>query len=262
MDAAVAIDAIDTNKPWLVMVHGMSQDHRIFSGQVEAFRLSHRLLLVDLPGHGMARGIGGPFGHVEFAKHVSATLDDHGVRDACYWGTHTGATVGLLLAATRPELIAALVLEGPVMPGENPPAVTDLIAGARNRLAKDGLEAALDHWWENSSWFDQMRTDPDRCRAERHREIVMSFRGAPWRDAQPPAPVSDIRTKLGRIACPTLIYNGEYDHTDFLVAAEEITSLIPNARHVHIPSTGGFPAWERPKAVNDEVSAFLAAACR
>jgi 3-oxoadipate enol-lactonase len=260
MNTAIAIDALETNKPWLVMVHGMSQDHRIFSGQTEAFRSSHRLLLVDLPGHGLAGGVGGPFGHVEFAQHVSSVLDDHSVRDACYWGTHTGATVGLLLAATRPDLITTLVCEGPVIPGENPPAVKDLIAGARNRLANNGLEAALGHWWENSSWFDRMRADPGRCRAEQHREIVMNFGGAPWRDDAPPAPVVDVRTKLGRIACPTLIYNGEYDHADFLAAAEEIASLIPNAKRQLIPDTGGFPAWESPQAVNLEVATFLAAA--
>ncbi|MBC8240859.1 MAG: hypothetical protein H8E30_10340, partial [Alphaproteobacteria bacterium] len=42
---------------WLVMVHGMSQDHRVFSAQVEAFKDRHPILLIDLPGHGLSAGI-------------------------------------------------------------------------------------------------------------------------------------------------------------------------------------------------------------
>ena len=34
------------------MVHGMSQDRRVFDAQTEAFQESYRIQLIDLPGHG------------------------------------------------------------------------------------------------------------------------------------------------------------------------------------------------------------------
>jgi pimeloyl-ACP methyl ester carboxylesterase len=257
MDTAIAIDAIDEAKPWMVMVHGMSQDHRIFSEQVAVFRDTHRILLVDLPGHGLSAFVDGPFGHVEFARHVAAAMVEHHVSHATYWGTHTGATVGLLLAATRPELIATLVLEGPLIPGANPPIVTHLISHARARLAQDGLPAALEDWWSNSCWFDHMRAHPAKCRADAHRAIVMDFGGAPWRDNSTPAQVLNIEAKLHAISQPTLIYNGEADHPDFHRAAKHIASLIEGAQKIRIADAGGFPAWEHSDDVNHEVANFL-----
>lgn len=261
MDTAITGDGANEDKPWMVLVHGMSQDHRIFSAQVEAFRGSHRILLVDLPGHGGAATAGGPYGHAEFAAHVAREMDTHGIRGARFWGTHTGATVGLVLAATRPELMSALLLEGPVVPGRNPPIVAHLIARARQRLAEDGLEAALGDWWANSCWFDYMRTHPETARADAHRAIVLEFGGAPWRDTGTPAMLDGFPARLSGISCPVMIYNGAADHTDFLAAAGEIASCIGTARRSRIAHAGGFPAWENPDTVNAEVATFLAAHC-
>ena len=44
---------------WLVMVHGMSQDRRVFASQVAAFRTDYRIVLIDLPGHGLSSGLPG-----------------------------------------------------------------------------------------------------------------------------------------------------------------------------------------------------------
>ena len=164
------------------MVHGMSQDHRVFDQQVEAFRGSYNIVLIDLPGHGLASGVAGPFGHIEFTRHVETVLDESDIGAVHYWGTHTGATVGLLLAARRPDLVRSLILEGPVVPGRNPSVVTDLVSEARAALAKGGISAARKVWWEVGVWFDYMRAHPVECRAVQQREIVDAFGGAPWAD--------------------------------------------------------------------------------
>lgn len=92
---ALHIDNAGPEAPWLVLVHGMSQDHRVFDAQVTAFRRTHRVLLVDLPDHGLAADVGGPYGHVEMGGHVADALTDAGAAAVRFWGTHTGATLGL-----------------------------------------------------------------------------------------------------------------------------------------------------------------------
>ena len=76
MTAAVSIGSRSETDACIAMVHGMSQDHRIFDKEVEAFRDRYNIVLIDLPGHGLASDVGGPFGHVEFMRHVEAALDD------------------------------------------------------------------------------------------------------------------------------------------------------------------------------------------
>ena len=57
MDTFVTVDAGSNNKPWMVMVHGMSQNHRVFSSQVEAFRdMAEVTGLVVTKLDGTARG--------------------------------------------------------------------------------------------------------------------------------------------------------------------------------------------------------------
>lgn len=256
MVAAIEIDADDETKPWLVLVHGMSGDHRVYNAQVEAFKDAFRILLVDLPGHGLSSDVAGPYGHAEFAAHVQLAMSERNISKAHYWGTHTGATVGVLLATLNPGQFQSLILEGPLLPGENPEVVVSLINNAKSVARTKGMEAARDVWWRESCWFDVMRDDPERCRASEHRHIIDEFSGAPWLDDQVPAPVASVRGQLRNISCPVLIYNGVHDHPEFLDAADFISRQVPNATAVQIASSGGFPAWEVPDDVNVIVAEF------
>ena len=250
-------DAAST-APWLTLVHGMAQDRRVFSAQVEAFRGSHRLLLVDLPGHGLSSALPGPYGLEEYAAGVGAALAAAGVEHTSYWGTHTGAGVGLLLACREPERFASLVLEGPVIPGRLPPAVGEMLAQVGEIARGQGMDAARRYWWDESGWFAVMRDHPEAFRAEEQQAMTAEFQGGPWLDTRAPAPVAPIADRLAQLQLPVLILNGEHDMSDFLQVAEELIHLLPQARRAVIPEGGGFPLWEFPDRVNAEVRRFLA----
>src|SRR5689334_9990375 len=81
--------------PWIVLVHGVSQDRRVFSEQVQALRARFRLMLIDLPGHGRSAHCPGPFGLNEFAASIQAAVRDSGLTRPHFWGTHIGAGAGL-----------------------------------------------------------------------------------------------------------------------------------------------------------------------
>lgn len=236
------------NQPWLAMVHGMSQDHRYFSKQVERFRPHYRILLIDLPGHGLSSMMHGPYGHLEFARHVEQILDTPTVAPVHYWGTHTGGTVGVLLGLERPSLFRSLLLESPSVPGQNPKIVTELLSAARAKAREAGIEAALEQWWQSSCWFDQIRANPDQCRAAEHLEIVSEFSGQPWIEEADTKPVPALSPATS--APPSLIYQGEFDHPDFGEAARDVCRLLVGSEHQVLPGLGGFPAWEAPDEVN------------
>lgn len=248
--------------PWMILVHGMSQDHRYFSQQIEYFRRTRRVLAVDLPGHGLASTVDGPFGHVEMARHVASEIGRAGIQGAVYWGTHTGATIAPLINRLCPGVLTSLVLEGPAVAGENPPVVVDLL-GRAARTARDmGVEAAIEAWWSESCWFEAMRRNPDRYRAAEHLEMISGFSGAPWLSDAPAIPVTDAEALLREMKMPTLVYNGSDDHADFHAAADTITSLVSHAVRATVQDAGGFPAWERPVDVNALVAGFLRDAAR
>lgn len=242
--------------PWLTLVHGMSQDHRIFDAQAAAFRDRYRILLLDLPGHGLSADLPGPYGHAEMAASVDAGLDAAGITETHYWGTHTGTATGLLLAIRAPSRFRSLILEGTVLPGEAPPVVAAAIANARATARTEGMPAALRQWF-GTAWFDVMRQRPGECRAEVQWAIVSDFGGAPWRDTNQPAPVAPVDEALGSLHIPVLLYNGAHDHAEFMAMADRAQSLLPDVRRERVPDAGGFPAWEFPERVNALVAAFL-----
>jgi len=102
-----------------------------------------------------------------------------------------------------------------------------------------------------------MRAHPKSCRATEHLAIIKDFEGRPWLDDQSPKPVEDISALLADIRIPVLIYNGIADHQEFLRSSGRIASLLNDAQRATVPCSGGFPAWENPKAVNNLVANFL-----
>ena len=243
--------------PWLVMVHGMSQDHRVFSAQVEAFKDRYRILLIDLPGHGLSAELPGPFGHIEMASQVAGAMAAAGVSRCHYWATHTGTSLGLLLASEKPDRFRSLVLEGAVLPGHAMPSVEVEIERVREVARSEGVAEARRQWFDDAPWFEVMRRRPEECRAERHRAIVSEFSGAPWLYQGRAAAVAPIDKRLAVLELPVLLYNGEHDLADFVAAAARLEELLPRATRATIPEAGGFPAWEFPHRVNRLVAAFL-----
>ncbi len=248
--------------PWLTMVHGMSQDRRVFSAQVADFKARFRILLIDLPGHGHAAQVPGPYGTAAFAAAIEAALAAARIDRTHFWGTHSGASAGLLLACRQPALFASLVLEAPVFPGRAMPSVADMLSRTAQVLESQGLAAARRLWWEEADWFQVMRAEPGPCRAAEHRAMIENFNGRPWLEPEAASAVTAIDDALARLNVPVLIVNGERDLMDFLDAAAALSTLLPNCRRASISGGGGFPFWEFPGKVNPVVDDFLTGLAR
>ncbi len=248
------------NRPWLVMVHGMSQDHRVFSAQVDAFKHRHPILLIDLPGHGLSSDLPGPYGHGEMAAHVAAAIRAAGSTPCHYWATHTGTALGLLLASREPDNFLSLILEGVVLPGRAMPSVEVELQRARETAHGQGMAAARRQWFARAAWFDVMRRHPVACRAVEHEAIIADFSGAPWLYEGPGGQaIAPIDQEISALDLPLLFYNGEHDLPDFISAADHLASLRPKAQRAVIAKAGGFPAWEFPEQVNRVALEFLTA---
>ena len=243
--------------PWITMVHAASHDQRYFASHVQAFRQDYRLLLIDLPGHGQSTSLPGPYGFEEYAVGVLAAMDAAGVDETHYLASHTGAAAALILASHHGQRFQSLALESPPIPGLDLPSVTEALDRTRATAHSHGIDAARAEWFERGGWFEIIRSDPQRCRADEHWAMISEFSGRPWLDATPARPVAPLLDRLASIRCPVLIINGEHDVGDFLHAADELERRLPRARRVRIPGAGGFPMWEDPEQVNDHIRRHL-----
>jgi 3-oxoadipate enol-lactonase len=251
------ISTADVEKPWITMVHGASQHSGIFSAQIQSFQQDYCLLLIDLPGHGKSASIPGPYGLEEYAASVLAAMDDADIEKTHFWGTHTGAGVGLLLASRYAGRFHSLVLEGVVVPEADTPSIANNIGRAKTTARESGVAIARKEWFEKADWFAVIRNNPKQCRAEEHRQIIEQFSGVPWLDTSVAKSVAPVLDHASAISIPVLLINGQYDLPDFIQMADKLTATLTNVQRAMIPDAGGFPLWEFPQLVNERVHRFL-----
>ena len=162
-----------------------------------------------------------------------------------------------MLALEQPERFEKLVLEGTVLPGFLMLRTAELQARASSISRSSGVTAALEDWLGCADWFANMREHPATTNAAGQRELVNEFAGAPWLSDLTPGPAPDVRSRLGLIRQPTLVYNGEHDLEEFKQVAAVLEAELAKAERLVIPDAGGFPLWENPDAAIPAVVEFL-----
>lgn len=82
----------------------------LWAGQAARFGDSHRLVLVDPPGHGGSAPLSGPFSFADCARCVVDLLDGLGIDRAHFVGNSWGGMIGGTFAALHPERLDRAVL--------------------------------------------------------------------------------------------------------------------------------------------------------
>lgn len=96
--------------PPLVMVHGWGGDHGFWQGQLEPLASSHRVLAVDLPGHGLSGWPDVRYTQPFFADGVVAVMDHASVDRGVLVGHSMGASVVRQVALRHPDRAAGLII--------------------------------------------------------------------------------------------------------------------------------------------------------
>ena len=172
---------------------------------------------------------------IELASHVAGAMENAGVSRFHYWATHTGTSLGLLLASEQPDRFRCMVLEGVVLPGHNLACVDVEIRRARDVARTRGVLEACRQWFDEAGWFEVMRRRPEECRADEQWAIISEFSGAPWLYDGRAATVVPIDARLASVDVPVLLYNGEHDLQDFVDAADLLEALLLRVTRATIP---------------------------
>jgi 3-oxoadipate enol-lactonase len=245
--------------PAVALVHEGICDSRMWEPQWETFTRAHRVLRLDLRGFGRSPLEAGRFSN---ARDLIETLERYGFERSALVGVSLGGRVALEVAVARPELVTALVLAAPGLPGEEP---TDDVRAAWVE-EEAALEAGdLDEAVEINlrTWVDGPRRSPeDVDPAVRERVGEMQRRAfelqLPVGDkAEEELLVPNLAQRLGEIGAPTLVVVGEEDVPFMHAIAERLGREIPGARHVTIADTAHVPSMERPREFDELVLGFL-----
>ncbi|MFC7432607.1 MULTISPECIES: alpha/beta fold hydrolase [unclassified Agrococcus] len=144
----------DAPGPVVVGVHGITANHRSFHGLAD--RLGMRLVALDLRGRGRSRALPGPYDLDALAADVAAALDALAISRAIVVGHSMGAFVAARLAASRPDLVASLVLVDGGLPLASVADPAAVLGPAIERLSRTfgSREEYRDLWRQHPAFVE------------------------------------------------------------------------------------------------------------
>jgi pimeloyl-ACP methyl ester carboxylesterase len=130
---ALAYDDLGAGEPALLFIHGIGGDRSFWTSQLRHFAPRHRVLAVDLRGHGDSDAPEQRYTIRAFADDVAWMCDELGLDRPVAIGHSLGGLVALELAtADPPRVWAAVLIDSVLLPAQDrPDAVGRLVAGLR-----------------------------------------------------------------------------------------------------------------------------------
>jgi 3-oxoadipate enol-lactonase len=250
---------VEGDGPDVVFLHEAIADSGAWDPQWRSFD-GYRRIRFDLRGFGRTPVGTLPLTH---ARDVAELLDELDVSGAALVGCSLGGRIALELAIARPELVRALVLVDPGLPGLNGSAEVRAYGQAEDEaVARGDLDAATE--LNLRMWVDGPRRSAGDVEP-RVREAVrgmqrraLELQAPLWEELDEDLLVDDILEHLAEIRAPTLVLVGEEDVADIQRLAVRLAAEIPGARSATIAGAAHVPNLERPADFDAIVLGFLA----
>jgi len=245
--------------PALALVHEGICDSRMWDGQWESYARRFRVLRGDLRGFGRTPLEAGRYSN---ARDLIEALELHGLERVALVGVSLGGRVVLEVGLARPDLVRALVLVAPGLPGHDWSKET--VAGWAEEeaaLESGDLDAAVEV--NLRMWVDGPRRGPDevdpevRARVGEMQRRALELQVPVGDGAEEELLVPDLAERLGEIGVPTLVLIGEEDLPDMHAISDRLAREIPGARQATIAATAHVPSMERPAEFDELVLGFL-----
>lgn len=243
----------------VVLVAGFGMDHAVWDGEVRALAADHRVVCVDMRGHGLSDKPLSGYDLPRMAADLAAVLGALDLRDVTLAGWSFGGQIAFQLAATDPERLAQLVLVGSngvrasrseSFPFGQPPGEvrSALIAAeqanrvlARRQTIASGFHAEPDPW--ALGWL-----------------VSRSLQGMPsWAAiaCYETMLTADLVDAIPRVTLPVLQVIGTADPVHSARGARWLAAQLPDARLVELAGCGHYPMLEAQAAFHAALLDFV-----
>ncbi|HET9336247.1 MAG TPA: alpha/beta hydrolase [Sphingomicrobium sp.] len=96
----------------LIMLHGFGECSRMWAPVVPELAKAHRVITVDMRGHGRSTNPSNKFSHPQSAEDIRALMDSLGIKQARAIGFSSGGMTLLRLATKYPDRLTKMVVVG------------------------------------------------------------------------------------------------------------------------------------------------------
>lgn len=236
-----------------LLMHGA-----MWSGQVEKFSPSHRMILIDPPGHGHSEALCRHFTMEECALCLVQILDALEVDTCTLVGNSWGGMMGGVFAALYPERTHASVLMNCTASRANLKQKVEFVAlAALLRRLTDVPALLINRAIQAFAGATTEHSKPDVIDFIRTTVATAKPKSVSWAIESVVPQRIDRHQLLGAIRSPTLVIAGEEDRTFAVSETQAMAQAIPGAQFKVLNNVGHLAALEAPQRVNQEIERFL-----
>ncbi len=250
--------------PALVFVHGAFADARLWEPQWRHFSTLRRCLRYDLRGHGRTGASDqAHYSLATFADDLTCLLDALGISSAVVCGLSWGGSIAQAFAVRNPERLRGLILAGSAVAIDLTPldkllcrvifpwwamrfTIRALSVENFTRFSFGLARLARGRYWLSreasaQAYMEQCMLGMDGGEYMKIWEAIYNFHTLP----------------LERVACPTLVLNGEGEPKNTFRHTQEILRRVPRAEARLVPRASHAMNLEQPGIFNRFIEEFL-----
>ena len=247
-DVRLAYQEQGTGNPPMVFVHGWCCDHTYFAPQFEHFKAQHRVVSVDLRGHGESDKPDQEYTMAGFADDLAWLCEQLEIERPVVVGHSMGGVIAFEMAARHPERVGAVVaVDAPVVPTQ---ALRDQSVGLIEGLKSPAYQEVA-RGFVSAGLF---RPTDD---AERRAQVIDHMAGAPQHvmaSAMECIFDCDVVASIANCKAPALLINS----TDVRpVDLGQVRELCPHVEIGQTVGSGHFNQLEVPDQVNAMIERFM-----
>lgn len=139
---SLAYDDLGSGDPPFLFIHGMACNRTHFAPQVSHFGVSHRIVAMDLRGHGESdKPLGAAYDQETLADDAKWVADQLGLHHPIVVGHSLGGGVATALASKYPDFPSALVILDSGF--ETPLGVTEELGAFYDNLTEDVYDSVV-----------------------------------------------------------------------------------------------------------------------
>ena len=247
------IRAGNRESPPLVLLHSIATSSALWTLQIPAWSERFRLIVPDLPGHGLSPVDESIDSLDLYAEELRRLLDDEQAGSVAIVGLSLGGMIAQAFALRWPDRVRALVLANS-MSRVAPPIRA---AWLQRRQAARAQGMASQVWPTLQRWFrpEFIKTSP--LMMQWVGSMIASVDVGGYLTAISAIQGLDYLDRLTEIRVPTLVVTGSDDVMVSPVVAAEMAARIPNGELQVIQSAAHLSNIEQSVAFTETVGAFL-----
>lgn len=235
--------------PAVLLLHGVGLRAEAWEPQISDLSQDHRVIAVDLPGHGDSDLLPGTPALPDYVAWAGRLVQALGAGPVAVAGHSMGALITLGLAVERPDLVERAALLCPVF-RRSPEARTAVLTRAEEiSVGRGGIDGPLSRWFGDET--SRLRTRV----AGWLRSVPQAGYAAAYRSfAEGDAVYAD---RIGAISRPLLVLTAEGDANSSAEMTRTMAALAPSGHAVVIEGHRHMVPMTAPGLVNAALRDWL-----